>query len=208
MSDILKDYDCSKMDLQRSQWCIVIGKDYIKNDFEKSIEKLSLRGFTYYAILHDKDVNAIGEFKYPHYHIVLTTAKRPKAKTVMNLLTEIFDTSIDNISITECFDLTLSIQYLIHKNDIFKYQYKVDNVLTNDVFNDINDIMKTKMCKIIPSTDSFISLIIKSKDRLELIQTLGVSMYAYYRNTINDIIKTCGRYDLLDNSYTLRDTHA
>lgn len=198
MSEITQDYEMSKLDLQRSNWLVVIGADFITKDFNKSIESLSLKGFTYYAILHDMDIKENGLPKYKHYHIVLCTSKRPKGKTILNLMTDTFGCSSDNVSISECFDLTLSIQYLCHKNDPLKYPYDWNNIITNDIFNDIEDIMKTKMSKIIPSTKSFITLIAKCHSRVDLIETLGVSTYAYYRNTINDLIRALGRFDLLD----------
>lgn len=213
MSDIEKDYESSKLDIQRSQWLVVIGKDYIKNDFVKSLDLLNRSGYTYYAILHDKDtVRDTGVLKYAHYHLVLTTTKRPRASTIINLMCTLFDCPSNNVSVCECLDLVLSIQYLIHKNELVdegKYLYDSKDIITNDRFNNIDDIMKIKQSKIIPSTDSFIRIIANAKDRLDIIQQLGITHYAYYRSTIDDIIRMMKRFDLLDTGRSMRSsTHA
>lgn len=211
-SSVEKDYEGSKLDLQRSQWLVVLGKDYIKKDFSTALETLNRSGYTYYGILHDKDtIKDTGVLKYPHYHLVLTTTKRPRASTIINLMCDTFNCPSDNVSVSECLDLVLSIQYLIHKNEnleLGKYLYDVKDVVTNDKFNNIDDIMKIKQSKIIPSTDSFIRIIANAKDRVEIIEKLGITHYAYYRSTIDDLIRAMRRFDLLDSSRSIRpSTH-
>ena len=41
-------------------------------------------GITYYSILHDKDIDNHGVLIRPHYHIVMVSNKRYRAKQVIN----------------------------------------------------------------------------------------------------------------------------
>lgn len=72
----------------------------------------------------DTEDHKIGEFKKPHYHIILNLATQDTAVNVgkrYNGRAEI------------CHNLTKSIQYLVHKNNEEKYQYQVAEVIYNNI---------------------------------------------------------------------------
>lgn len=85
------------------------------------------RGFPEYAIiLHDKDVNYVtGECKKPHYHIVVRCTP-----TLIGTISNKF-LGLENRFIEVTHEFRWCIRYLIHLDDINKYQYPHDAVESN-----------------------------------------------------------------------------
>ena len=81
--------------------------------------------FTDWAyILHDKDVDDNGELKKPHFHWVGRATPR-----CLSVVSNFLGLPENDIEIVKNFDNM--IQYLIHLNDIDKFQYSPDDVETN-----------------------------------------------------------------------------
>lgn len=94
-----------------------------------SISRLGYCAF----MIHDKDVDDNGELKGLHAHLVIE-AEHPCGKsTWINTLAVLFDVETDAISVEVCFSISLSLQYLIHMNDLNKYQYSIESIQTNDL---------------------------------------------------------------------------
>ena len=109
----------------------------------------------YYVILHDKDINKdTGEFKKAHYHCFIGfndygRYTSDKVKEYYKILTK----NIVNVK-----SIKKAVQYLIHKNDKNKYQYEIDEIITNnrdkmydlikDTKKEINDILEIVIEKI------------------------------------------------------------
>ena len=129
---------------------------------EKVIENcFTSLGYKVYYIMHDKDVNEQGEIKRKHFHLVVNTGKRRISK--LTLITEIVlatDGKIkDNqITLDYCVNYRLSFDYLVHKNDLDKYQYSIDKIKTNDLegFDYIKNYVLSS-CGV--STNSLIQLV-------------------------------------------------
>ena len=116
----------------------VVGKTTITPKLIK--DYLDLIGCSYRFIKHDKDIKDNEEeerLKNNHYHLVLlldrkTTRNNLNKKIFKNLC--IFeDLSLINMfEVKECFNIYGAIQYLIHKNDLNKYQYSMEEIITNN----------------------------------------------------------------------------
>ena len=147
-------------------------------------------------IMHDKDVNDVGETIRPHLHIVLTGLKRWRVKQLLNDLADSLDTNIENIQIEEVKNLTASVQYLIHKNDTNKYQYDWHKIETNDMDNLVPLLNETIItCSV--TTQRLTDLILKEgMERLELITAIGIGSYQHYRSVINDLYEIRYKKDL------------
>ena len=78
---------------------------------------LNTLGCQYLYILHDKDVNDVGELKNAHYHLIICYKDRKRAKLVLNKLSDCLKCNVTNIQIEECHNFISSVQYLIHKNN-------------------------------------------------------------------------------------------
>lgn len=85
------------------------------------------RSFSEYALIcHDKDVNSVtGEVKKPHYHIVV----RVKPSLLSTVANKFPGLETRFIEVTHEFRWCL--RYLIHLDDITKYQYPHEAVETN-----------------------------------------------------------------------------
>lgn len=153
----------------------------------KIIDDLSRNGFTYYAIVHDRDTDNNGVLKRKHLHIVLCNINRLRVKQLINLLSDVCNTNNENVQVQEVLSLAGSIQYLLHINDVNKFQYNKSEILTNDERN-LDGYLLEQIKTNQVTTKVLIDLIfVQECNRLELIQSIGIGSYTHYRNTINDL---------------------
>lgn len=174
---------------QRTQFDVVISdSERCKRGLTRICDELSRNGFTYYAIAHDMDTDNNGVLKRCHYHIVLTTLKRLRVKQLIKLLTEICLTNDTNIQVQEVVSLVASVQYLVHLNDLNKFQYDVKCVMTNNVQNLETLMIESPQLNEL-TTKTLLDYIFQlNMSRLELINAIGIGKYTHYRNTINDLL--------------------
>lgn len=94
-------------------------------NFEKYINDHSICYFSF--ILHDRDIKDGGVLKEPHYHTVVRYSNPVSFQRALND----FKTLCEGTVLCEvCQDLAKSVDYLIHKNDLDKYQYPISEVST------------------------------------------------------------------------------
>lgn len=85
-----------------------------------------IKKYNYAYILHDKDKYETGELKKSHYHLLLFF---DNARWGTSILKEI---SIDNTNLIEFRENKASaIQYLVHSNNLDKYQYNYLDINSN-----------------------------------------------------------------------------
>lgn len=89
----------------------------------------------YALCYHDKDLNADGTPKEPHTHLVVRFTQPRSLLNVREMFTILDDS---NNVIANCLDSftmneTLSLQYLVHKNNLEKYQYDVSEVTSYNI---------------------------------------------------------------------------
>lgn len=182
---------------QRREFAVVVSDitrcDYHFDDFKSWLNN---SGFRYYYIVHDKDLNEMGELIRPHIHLVLTGLKRWRVKQLLNDLADALITNIENIQIEEIKNLTASVQYLVHKNDVAKYQYDWKLIKTNDTDNLVPLLNETILtCSV--TTDRLIQLIlVEGIERLELIKAIGIGSYQHYKSVIKDLYEIRYQKDL------------
>lgn len=86
----------------------------------------NIRASKYYAyILHNKDTNNKGEFKKPHYHVII---RLDNACTIKALAKKI---GIKENYIQHIRNERAYIRYLIHFDDIDKYQYALEEIVSS-----------------------------------------------------------------------------
>lgn len=129
----------------------------IQNLYEEHIdehtlfEKLDRIGgdFFYAFIKHDKDKKPNGQFKKVHFHcIVGTETNNKKAKAeVEQIAHDLYeDTMVKNVR-----NIQNALCYLIHKKDKSKYQYKFDDIITNN--REICDELINSFVPVITNTE-------------------------------------------------------
>lgn len=104
------------------------------------------RTMDYAVVLHDKDKNADGTDKKPHWHVAITTGNNPKWNSALSK-----ELGIEPNYIEKPRNLDRALEYLIHYNDIEKHQYSIDDVqgsLKKRLLQNINASDKTEGEKI------------------------------------------------------------
>lgn len=99
---------------------------YLDNQLHLLLLKRLTSQYHYAYILHDKDKNEDGELKKEHYHLLLFF---DNARWGSSILKEI---EIDNPNLIEFRDnKTSAIQYLIHSNNLDKFQYNYEDIISD-----------------------------------------------------------------------------
>lgn len=105
------------------------------SSLEDNISKLliSYPDLKYWCILHNKDIDINGELKKEHYHIVLSLEFKNKSHTCYEKsdIAKLFGRNLE--SIEKVNNPTGIIRYLIHCDNNDKYQYDLEEVITNDI---------------------------------------------------------------------------
>lgn len=177
------------LETQSKKFSIVLNipKDIDTRLFVKRVELVCKSVFEEYSlILHDKDYTNEGVLKVSHIHIVALTEGRKRLVTVINLLGNKLE--IDNrlISCRKCLNYVSSLQYLIHKNDLDKYQYKIEEILTSLPNEELRTFIENEENDII-TFDRLLYIVKHSKCLTEIIEQVGLRHYIGYRNVIKDL---------------------
>lgn len=142
----------------------------------------------YAFILHDRDVTEDGEEKSPHIH--LYAEFRNSGRRLGTWLNEIANYTVLNplaVSIDKANDPEAVIQYLIHKNAPEKYQYPVDELITNIPKDEIEMIMSRESTAF--TVDYILSTWKQCQPfKADFIRVIGLERYRLYRNVIKDIL--------------------
>lgn len=93
-------------------------------DCETLLSTIRSKFIDWAYILHDKDVAANGELKKPHIHWVGRATPR-----CLSVVSNFLGLPENDIEVVKNFDNM--VMYLIHLNDIDKFQYSPDDVETN-----------------------------------------------------------------------------
>lgn len=93
-------------------------------DCEELLSIIRSKFIDWAYILHDKDVDDNGELKKPHIHWVGRAT--PRCLSVVSNFLGLPENDIETVK-----NFDNMIQYLIHLNDIDKFQYSPDDVETN-----------------------------------------------------------------------------
>ena len=87
--------------------------------------------YQYAYICHDKDLNSDGTIKEVHYHLYLRFCNARTCSSFHSIFSYIKSVYGCNCLIEPCANVLSSLQYLTHKNNLDKYQYNEDSVVTN-----------------------------------------------------------------------------
>lgn len=160
--------------------------DIIVNDY------LSIDSESYGCIIHDKDVDDDGKIKVIHIHFVFRLRKRCRKSTIINKLASLAEVNTLAVSVDGASSFEGCFQYLIHKNDPNKFQYSIDDVVTNLGEGEIDIIMDSKSVAL--DLPSLKAACLGSEDLVEIIEFVGLSTYQHYRATILDVFNWAQDY--------------
>lgn len=169
----LKDYDSEEIKAvgdNLNQWCAITCDMFA-------------------FILHDKDVTEDGVIKTPHYHLVAQLrSNKKRLTTTINDIAEIVGVCPCAITIEKLVSMSGGIQYLTHKNDSNKYQYDINEIVTNLGRSELELYYNDDKPSF--SIDTIVNAINQNKGRrLAIMRQIGLSYYHTYNKEINDLIR-------------------
>lgn len=145
---------------------------------------------SYGYILHDKDTDDNGCLKEPHYHGVIRTYSQFTLYQFyswfkpylfeLNEETKQFDKKI-NLVPEFTSDLQMSVNYLTHKDNPEKFQYSVNDIMSDDL-QDLSCVVD----KCYDSSYDLVNDIIDGKTELELLKKYGRE-YVYHRTQYREL---------------------
>lgn len=138
------------------------------------------------TIIHDKDLTDNGEPKTIHAHAYIETNEKHTKKQFLDMLTDLLKIDRQRISVDGTKSNVLMLQYLIHKNQPNKAQYKVDRIITNKkelLAERMNTQYKTKEQK----QNDLLNDIKNCKSIIELADKQGIETANKFRNIFNQI---------------------
>lgn len=106
---------------RKRNWAFIVYPDSAPEDWRNILRDMLVPGFI--SPLHDSDVNADGEKKKDHYHIILTF-KGLKSYDQVKEITEQLNAPIPQ----ECKDVRAYARYLCHLDNPEKAQYPISEV--------------------------------------------------------------------------------
>ena len=164
-------------------------KDYDITITEELIEKkLKEIGSNYFLILHDSDTDT-----YLHYHavVILDKKKTQKAflKYIVNSLCPFanFQLVQNLFEVKVSYSLYGSVQYLTHKNYEEKFQYPVNNIITNNwqLFNLYYNNGDTEL-----TLEDIDNIILNSRGSYKfIIYKIGMKQFNKYYRVIDKLYK-------------------
>ena len=175
--------------LKKRNWEFVVYPESAPSDW---IEQLQQRGVVgAISPLHDKDLNATGEPKKAHWHVIVTY-EGPTAQSVVERLTELLNAPkpipLDQVR--------GYYRYLTHKDNPEKFQYDEKDIQTLNGF-DIRDFVEMTKSEV------------NAKIRIiqALIQTLDILEYADLLDYLMDNDELADEYDVAISHTILLNTY-
>lgn len=133
---------------------------------------------------HDKDRNEYGDLKTPHYHLVIEFEGRMQLLTCFNWLVDLFCCNENQVQIEKCNDVGAQTRYILHLDNVDKYQYKGDVLVSNN-FEKCEYYLDHIYIK---DEKHLCEVIMQNPSRMRLLQLLGEKQYRKWRFAITDIV--------------------
>lgn len=140
----------------------------------------------YFAIVHDKDINELGEPKRTHLHLILEYDRKSTFSAVISEIKQASGLVDNQISIEPANSDILAEQYLIHKNDPSKHQYEPTEIETNDR-QTLNDRLSARYLTQEEQEAERLEALRNANTFSELIDRAGLEYAHKYRTSFNEL---------------------
>ena len=144
------------------------------------------------AVVHDKDtttnLDGIVIQKHTHIHFI-GIGHRKRLLNYLNQFSIWFECSTLAVSIDKLTDFTTMCQYLIHKNDLDKFQYSKDRIFTNMSKDELDTTLNAEIGESL-TADKLMFIIGTSNNVVEVINRVGLSNFQHYYPTIKLLMDT------------------
>lgn len=152
------------------------------------LEQFCSMGYTYYGILHDKDVDDLGVLKTKHLHLILVSRCYTRASTWLRRIKEVLNIEDDNqISLQHCDNIVASVQYLIHQNSPNKWQYDRGDIYSSESIETINNLLAQEPTKEL--TVKYIGEMFEALrgNKMLFIDVIGLTRYNQNYRAVNEV---------------------
>lgn len=179
----------SNLTTQTNKYNVIITDKHKTISIETLKEYFNTNALQYAFIKHDKDTNDNGEVKTLHFHVVVLNSikKRQRLSTILTAIADGLGISTMAIQIEALKNDIGALQYLIHKNDLDKYQYLKSDIVTNIDLKELETYLQAENDNI--TIDRLIYLCSTCNNLIDVMQAVGLGRYHLYRNVILDIWK-------------------
>lgn len=141
----------AKKSIKKRNWAFVLYPESAPTDWFDRLKQSGLMGAI--SPLHDKDLNADGEPKKAHYHIILVYGNTTTFNNVKSLTDSL------NQPIPQALEQIRGYyRYLTHKDNPEKYQYSDSDIVTFGGFDisDFVEMTKSEVTKYIKEIHAFV----------------------------------------------------
>lgn len=163
--------------VKKRNWAFVLYPESAPADWREQLQKTGLP--VAISPLHDRDVNATGEPKKPHYH-VMVFYQGPTAYSVVERYTKSLNQPIPQ----PVEQVKGYYRYLTHKDNPEKAQYDEADIQTMNGFDirDFVDMSKSEVTRNIREVQQFVmdNKILEYADLMEILIQGGESMKDWY----------------------------
>lgn len=112
-----------KAGTRKRNWTFIVYPESAPGDWISQLTSMGLRGAI--SPCHDKDMNATGSPKKPHYHVVLAFSGAVRENAAQSV-----SDAFSGIKVQQVKDLRAIMRYLCHLDNPEKAQYDVNEVVT------------------------------------------------------------------------------
>jgi len=139
----------------------------------------------YFLILHDKDTLDDGKPKLEHIHFVFhRTEGRHLDMGLVKGLSSFLHIATNRVTLSYCRNYVGAIRYLVHEDDLDKFQYSPLSVITNDK----PTLDLSIHGEVVVTLDLLLDLASQSTSKIFFMKRLGLENYMSWRNVIKDVL--------------------
>ena len=150
--------------------------------------KTQLNSYNYFAIIHDKDKNEVGQDKTKHMHLILLSKEKSSGLDMLEMLCKVLNCVNVQISIDKVYNVRQDIRYLIHEDQPQKYQYSKDEIITNNKAYLWTCLEDNEEYQTFTIKDCEKAIMVEHLDLIDLMKRYGLESYKKNRIVMIDII--------------------
>lgn len=167
----------AEKNVKKRNWAFTAWPDSLPQDWKEQLEKTGLP--IAISPIHDKDINATGEPKKAHYHVILVYGSPTTFKNVEGLTKRL------NQPIPQPLEQVRGYyRYLTHKDNPEKAQYDEKDIIKLNGFDiqDYVELTKSEVTKAMKEVQGFVmdNNILEYADLMEILYHGGEDMASWY----------------------------
>lgn len=140
-------------------------------------------------MIHDKDVDDLGNPETPHLQCFIKTDGRHTLSAVLNYLVSVLEVNAESIQILKAHDEIRDVRYCAHLDSPSKHQYDIMDIYVAKRFHDrCFEILMMDKCEDLSYTELKLIVDTCHANKTLIMARLGLKAYQKYRWCISDLI--------------------